>query len=105
MSALTGMLAECSDKQKDLVLEVLKHSDKKVLTLINDYPASFMDMINSDGQRDGTKWDDIIIHVEDWDCFSLRILDAWYIGCGKSYTHVCEEGNKSTHEDCFGVNS
>ena len=45
-------------------MEVLKHSDKKVLTLINEHPAEFIDLIDTDGQRDGTKWDDIIIQLE-----------------------------------------
>ena len=61
ISALPDKLAECSDKQNELVLEVLKHSDKKVLTLINEHLSDFMNLINVYGEKDGTKWDDIII--------------------------------------------
>ena len=46
------------------MLEILKYSDKAVLTLIETKLFIFMDMIQTDGLKDGTKWDDIILRME-----------------------------------------
>ena len=51
-------------KQKDLILNVLRYSDSKVLDLIEQKIQIFTDMIETDGLKDGTKWDDIILHLE-----------------------------------------
>ena len=55
---------EWQEKQKELILEILKYSDKAVLTLIESKLQIFIDMIQTDGVKDGTKWDDIILRME-----------------------------------------
>ena len=55
---------EWQEKQKELILEILKYSDKAVLTLIESKLQVFVDMIQTDGVKDGTKWDDIILRME-----------------------------------------
>ena len=58
------VIQHSSRKQKELILEILKYSDKAVLTLIETKLKIFIDMIQIDGAKDGTKWDDIILRME-----------------------------------------
>ena len=55
---------EWQEKQKELILEILKYSDEAVLNLIESKLKTFIDMIQTDGMKDGTKWDDIILRME-----------------------------------------
>ena len=55
---------EWETKQKDLILNVLRYSDGVVLELIEAKIDLFKEMINEYGNKDGTKWDDIIIRLE-----------------------------------------
>ena len=55
---------EWETKQKDLILNVLRYSDEVVLELIEAKIDQFKEMINEYGNKDGTKWDDIIIRLE-----------------------------------------
>ena len=55
---------EWQEKQKELILEILKYSDEAVLNLIESKIQTFIDMIQTDGMKDGTKWDDIILRME-----------------------------------------
>ena len=64
---------EWQEKQKELILEILKYSDKAVLTLIESKLQVFVDMIQTDGVKDGTKWDDIILRMEWLESFETML--------------------------------
>ena len=65
---------EWQEKQKELILEILKYSDKAVLTLIESKLQIFVDMIQTDGVKDGTKWDDIILRMEWLESYETMLL-------------------------------
>ena len=59
-----SLLDKWSEKQKQLVLNILNNSDKKVLELMASEWSKFLRFIETDGDLTGMKWDDIILRFE-----------------------------------------
>ena len=56
---------------------MLKYSDKKVLDLINTKTKVFTELIETDGLKDGTKWDDVILKIEWLESF-WKLADKYH---------------------------
>ena len=57
-------ISKWSVSQQRLVLDILNHSDMSVMELIAAEQQKFLKLIDADGDKVGTKWDDIIIRFE-----------------------------------------